>query len=152
MHHYVCVVYRILIAGSAPKDHATIRSLAALVASLPASDSQGFRDEFETVRAFVLLLLPRLTPRQEYVDVQLTAYLSTLTKSTSILNDVCVFIFHSMMSSSALRRLSINTISCTLVGRKNAKATSFLAGGEVCMDAVLSTIGTGCIEVSVLVY
>jgi COP9 signalosome complex subunit 6 len=61
-----------VLSGSAPKDHATIRSLAALVASLPASDSQGFRDEFET----------------EYVDVQLTAYLSTLTKSTSILNDI----------------------------------------------------------------
>ena len=63
MHHPVCVVYRILIAGSAPKDHATIRSLAALVASLPASDSQGFRDEFETVCAFVLPLLSQLTPR-----------------------------------------------------------------------------------------
>ncbi|KAH9004236.1 COP9 signalosome subunit 6 [Lactarius hatsudake] len=61
-----------VLSDSAPKDHATIRSLAALVASLPASDSQGFREEFET----------------EYVDVQLTAYLSTLTKSTSILNDI----------------------------------------------------------------
>ena len=58
MHHYVCVIYRNLIAGSAPKDHTTIRSLAALVASLPASDSQGFRDEFETVRALVFTLLP----------------------------------------------------------------------------------------------
>ncbi|KAI9511796.1 COP9 signalosome subunit 6 [Russula earlei] len=61
-----------VLSGSAPKDHATIRSLAALVASLPASDSKGFRDEFET----------------EYEDVQLTAYLSTLTKSTNILNDI----------------------------------------------------------------
>jgi COP9 signalosome complex subunit 6 len=41
--------YHIPIAGSTPKDHATIRSLVALVASLPASDSQGFRNEFETV-------------------------------------------------------------------------------------------------------
>jgi hypothetical protein len=41
--------YLNLILGSAPKDHATIRSLVALLASLPASDSQGFRDEFETV-------------------------------------------------------------------------------------------------------
>jgi COP9 signalosome complex subunit 6 len=40
-------------SGSTPKDHATIRSLAALVASLPASDSQGFRDEFETVSTFI---------------------------------------------------------------------------------------------------
>jgi len=42
-------IYLIPVLGSSPKDHATIRSLAALVASLPASDSQGFRDEFETV-------------------------------------------------------------------------------------------------------
>jgi hypothetical protein len=63
MHHPVCVVYRIPIAGSAPKDHATIRSLAALVASLPASDSQAFREEFETVCAFVLPLLSQLNPR-----------------------------------------------------------------------------------------
>ena len=48
-HYPACVVCLILLAGSAPKDHATIRSLAALVASLPASDSQGFREEFETV-------------------------------------------------------------------------------------------------------
>jgi COP9 signalosome complex subunit 6 len=41
--------YLIPLSGSTPKDHATIRSLAALIASLPASDSQGFRDEFETV-------------------------------------------------------------------------------------------------------
>jgi COP9 signalosome complex subunit 6 len=61
-----------VLSGSAPKDHATIRSLVALLASLPASDSQGFRDEFET----------------EYEDVQLTAYLSTLTKSASMLNDI----------------------------------------------------------------
>ncbi|KAI0001818.1 maintenance of mitochondrial structure and function-domain-containing protein, partial [Russula vinacea] len=66
------VLSGIPISGSTPKDHATIRSLVALVASLPASDSQGFRDEFET----------------EYEDVQLTAYLSTLTKSASILNDI----------------------------------------------------------------
>jgi COP9 signalosome complex subunit 6 len=42
-------IYLSPISGSTPKDHATIRSLVALVASLPASDSQGFRDEFETV-------------------------------------------------------------------------------------------------------
>ena len=41
--------YLIPTLGSTPKDHATIRTLSALVASLPASDSQGFRDEFETV-------------------------------------------------------------------------------------------------------
>lgn len=52
--------YLHLISGSAPKDHAMIRSLVALLASLPASDSQGFRDEFETVptRQFKLVLGP----------------------------------------------------------------------------------------------
>ncbi|KAI0274854.1 COP9 signalosome subunit 6 [Gloeopeniophorella convolvens] len=76
---------RDVIAGTAQKDHATMRSLAALLASLPASDSQGFRDEFET----------------EYEDVQLTAYLSTLTKSASILND-CLQIVdkHNILNSS----------------------------------------------------
>ena len=50
-----CQAYTYLptFSGSTPKDHATIRSLAALVASLPASDSQGFRDEFETVPTFI---------------------------------------------------------------------------------------------------
>ncbi|PSR80732.1 hypothetical protein PHLCEN_2v6648 [Hermanssonia centrifuga] len=61
-----------VIVGSAKKDHDTLRSLSALIASLPASENKGFREEFDT----------------EYEDVQLTAYLSTLTKSASILNDV----------------------------------------------------------------
>jgi hypothetical protein len=43
------LLYLIPLSGTTPKDHATMRSLAALIASLPASDSQGFRDEFETV-------------------------------------------------------------------------------------------------------
>ncbi|THH23108.1 hypothetical protein EUX98_g8074 [Antrodiella citrinella] len=60
-----------VIAGQATKDHATLRSLSALIASLPASGHKEFRDEFDT----------------EYEDVQLTAYLSTLTKSASLLND-----------------------------------------------------------------
>ncbi|KDQ54790.1 hypothetical protein JAAARDRAFT_134778 [Jaapia argillacea MUCL 33604] len=61
-----------VIAGQSKPDHATLRSLSALVASLPASESNGFREEFDI----------------EYEDVQLTAYLSTLTKSASILNDL----------------------------------------------------------------
>lgn len=48
-HYFMHYTFLIPVPGSAPKDHATIRSLAALVASLPASDNQGFRDEFETV-------------------------------------------------------------------------------------------------------
>jgi len=61
-----------VLAGQAVKDHSTLRSLSALVASLPASEHKGFREEFDT----------------EYEDVQLTAYLSALTKSASILNDL----------------------------------------------------------------
>ncbi|RPD63247.1 COP9 signalosome subunit 6 [Lentinus tigrinus ALCF2SS1-7] len=61
-----------VIAGSATKDHATLRALSALIASLPASENKGFREEFDT----------------EYEDVQLTAYLATLTKSANILNEL----------------------------------------------------------------
>ncbi|KAF7367238.1 COP9 signalosome complex subunit 6 [Mycena sanguinolenta] len=61
-----------VVAGQAPKDHATLRSLSALIASLPATENNAFRDEFET----------------EYEDVQLTAFLSSLTKSANILNDL----------------------------------------------------------------
>jgi len=61
-----------VIAGQTQKDHPTLRSLSALIASLPASENKAFREEFET----------------EYEDVQLTAFLSTLTKSANILNDL----------------------------------------------------------------
>ncbi|CAE6525166.1 unnamed protein product [Rhizoctonia solani] len=60
-----------VLEGKAPKNHDVLRALAALVASLPASESSAFRDEFST----------------EYADVQLTTYLSSLTKTASILND-----------------------------------------------------------------
>ncbi|KAJ8462444.1 hypothetical protein ONZ45_g5705 [Pleurotus djamor] len=58
--------------GKAPKDHATLRALSALVASLPATENKGFREEFDT----------------EYEDVQLTAFLSTMTKGVNTLNDM----------------------------------------------------------------
>ncbi|TDL28778.1 COP9 signalosome subunit 6 [Rickenella mellea] len=61
-----------VIAGKAKKDHAALRALSALIASLPASENPEFREEFD----------------KEYADVQLTAYLSTLTKSTNALNDL----------------------------------------------------------------
>ncbi|KAB5592628.1 COP9 signalosome complex subunit 6 [Ceratobasidium theobromae] len=61
-----------VLDSKAPKNHEVLRALAALVASLPASESSAFRDEFST----------------EYADVQLTSYLSFLTKSASILNDI----------------------------------------------------------------
>lgn len=35
--------------GQAVKDHATLRSLSALIASLPASEHKEFREEFDQV-------------------------------------------------------------------------------------------------------
>ncbi|CUA72438.1 COP9 signalosome complex subunit 6 [Rhizoctonia solani] len=61
-----------VLEGKAPKNHEVLRALTALIASLPASESSAFRDEFIT----------------EYADVQLTTYLSSLTKTASILNDI----------------------------------------------------------------
>ena len=40
-----------IIQGRAAKDHAALRSLSALMASLPATESPGFREEFDTVRS-----------------------------------------------------------------------------------------------------
>ncbi|KAG6381380.1 maintenance of mitochondrial structure and function-domain-containing protein [Boletus reticuloceps] len=60
-----------VLAGQVPKDHTILRSISALIASLPASENKGFREEFDT----------------EYEDVQLTAFLSALTNSTNTLND-----------------------------------------------------------------
>lgn len=57
--------------GSTKKDHSVLRSIAALIASLPASENRAFREEFDT----------------EYEDVQITAFLSSLTKTTNMLND-----------------------------------------------------------------
>ncbi|KZS96106.1 hypothetical protein SISNIDRAFT_451786 [Sistotremastrum niveocremeum HHB9708] len=61
-----------VIANQAPRDHATLRALGSLIASLPASESAAFREEFDT----------------EFADVQLTAYLSRLTKTTDTLNNL----------------------------------------------------------------
>lgn len=61
-----------LIKGKAAMDYPTLRSIQALVSSLPASEHKIFKAEYD----------------QEYADVQLTAYLSTLTKTANILNDV----------------------------------------------------------------
>jgi hypothetical protein len=43
-------VLKEMILGRAAKDHAVLRSLSALMASLPATESPGFREEFDTVR------------------------------------------------------------------------------------------------------
>jgi len=61
-----------VIAEKAPKDNTTLRSLSALIASLPASENKGFRQEFNT----------------EFEDVQLTAFLSTMTRCANNLNDL----------------------------------------------------------------
>ncbi|KAH8120654.1 maintenance of mitochondrial structure and function-domain-containing protein [Phellopilus nigrolimitatus] len=61
-----------VVAGTSPKDYTALRSLSALVASLPASEHPGFREEFN----------------KEYEDVQLTAFLSALTNSANVLNDL----------------------------------------------------------------
>jgi COP9 signalosome complex subunit 6 len=40
--------------GQAKRDHSALRSLSALVASLPATENPGFREEFETVCDYLL--------------------------------------------------------------------------------------------------
>jgi COP9 signalosome complex subunit 6 len=75
LHERILVLIKYVtevIAGQARADQTTLRSLSALIASLPASENKYFREEFDI----------------EYEDVQLTAFLSSLTKSTNILNDL----------------------------------------------------------------
>ncbi|KAK2462032.1 hypothetical protein APHAL10511_006495 [Amanita phalloides] len=85
-----------VFGGQAQKDHTTLRSLSALVASLPATENVAFREEFDT----------------EYEDVQLTGVLSSLTKATNILNDLVdkhsvVWSNRDERSSAAMRRKQI---------------------------------------------
>ncbi|EJD04393.1 uncharacterized protein FOMMEDRAFT_107067 [Fomitiporia mediterranea MF3/22] len=61
-----------VVAGTIKVDHTALRSLSALIASLPASEHPNFREEFD----------------KEYEDVQLTAFLSALTSSANALNDI----------------------------------------------------------------
>jgi len=61
-----------VLAQKVPMDRTVLRALASLLATLPASESSEFRKEFDT----------------EYTDVQITAYLSTLTKTTDVLNNL----------------------------------------------------------------
>lgn len=54
--------------GQVPKDHTILRSISALIASLPASENKGFREEFDTVSLalfyspfeLVSVIMPRL--------------------------------------------------------------------------------------------
>ncbi|KAG6820760.1 hypothetical protein H0H93_012024 [Arthromyces matolae] len=51
LHERILVLVKYIsevIAGQAPKDNATLRSLSALIASLPATENKAFRDEFTT--------------------------------------------------------------------------------------------------------
>lgn len=45
-----------LTTGKVPKDHTILRSISALIASLPASENKGFREEFDTVSPALLHL------------------------------------------------------------------------------------------------
>nr|XP_018259028.1 uncharacterized protein I303_08571 [Kwoniella dejecticola CBS 10117]OBR81186.1 hypothetical protein I303_08571 [Kwoniella dejecticola CBS 10117] len=56
---------------TAQPDHAILRQISAIIAALPTMDAQGFRDELTT----------------EYDDVQLTTYLTTLTKQLNALSE-----------------------------------------------------------------
>lgn len=75
--------------GTAPVDYVALRSLSALVASLPATDNPAFREEFDQACKHVAFCILSLTSvHQEYEDVQLTSFLSALTSTTNALNDV----------------------------------------------------------------
>lgn len=79
------------LAGQSPKDHTALRSLSALVASLPASEHHEFREEFDQVSIIARILCPQIDDAivtQEYEDVQLTSYLFSLTKTANAMNDV----------------------------------------------------------------
>lgn len=65
-------------------DHGILRQIAALVATLPVMNAERFKSELETVS---IVSLPLLTP-QEYNDVQLTNYLTTLLQELEALSDV----------------------------------------------------------------
>ena len=81
-----------LLAGTAPKDHETLRQIASLLASLPASDSNEFKEEYMTVRILTSTIfnddLMVFFSEQEYSDVLLTSYLATMTKELGPTNDV----------------------------------------------------------------
>lgn len=80
------------LSGERPTDHTALRSLSALIASLPASEHIEFREEFDKVCTVLHNFnVPVVYPHvilQEHDDVQLTAYLAALTKSANVLNDV----------------------------------------------------------------
>lgn len=80
---------RLTLENVAP-DHDLLRQISSLVATLPTIDAPEFRKELETVSATADARICWLTFK-EYEDVQLTAYLSNITKQLSALNDVSPF-------------------------------------------------------------
>ena len=51
---------KIIPIGTAKKDHTVLRSLSALIASLPASEHPGFREEFDKVSCIIVNHLLKL--------------------------------------------------------------------------------------------
>jgi hypothetical protein len=83
------------------------------MASLPASESKGFREEFDTV-GFMTgsgLIVVTKSRHQEYEDVQLTAFLSTLTKSANVLNNVASLLFFVMIWGILETQIYFNSLS-----------------------------------------
>lgn len=74
----------------AAPDHTILRQISSIVAGLPTMDAPQFEEELATVWniASSTEFGVRQLTEQEYSDVQLTDYLSTLTKQLSVLNDV----------------------------------------------------------------
>lgn len=64
-------------------DHTILRQIASLVATLPTIDAPDFQKELHTVSPTVVR-----GSRQEIQDVQITAYLSSLTKQLDALVNV----------------------------------------------------------------
>ncbi|ORY29165.1 hypothetical protein BCR39DRAFT_533045 [Naematelia encephala] len=75
LYERVLVLLRYITAvmdKTSKPDHTVLRQIASLVATLPTIDAPEFKDELST----------------EYTDVQLTNYLSSLTKQLNALSDV----------------------------------------------------------------
>jgi COP9 signalosome complex subunit 6 len=83
----LAIVARSLFAEQARPDHSILRQISSIVAGLPSMDAPQFQQELMTVRSSSYVTRMWLT-QQEYSDVQLTNYLTTLTKQLDALNDV----------------------------------------------------------------
>lgn len=86
-------------------DLAILRQVSSLLATLPIMDADSFRDELHTVSPTTRLELIV----QEYSDVRLTEYLSTVLKQLDSLNDVCCFAFRHGYNSG--QKLMLSTLT-----------------------------------------